>query len=49
MYLSVIDAKRLHLNNDVSRLRLGLRQLFDNQTIEATKIFENNRAHQAIS
>ena len=48
-HLSVIDAEGLHVNNDVSRLRLRLGELFDDQTIEATKLFENNCAHRAIS
>jgi hypothetical protein len=38
-------AERFYLDDDVSRLRLRLWDLFDDQTIEATKLFENNCTH----
>jgi hypothetical protein len=46
VHLSVIHTECFYLDDDVSRLRLRLRELLDDKTIEAAKLFENSCAHQ---
>jgi hypothetical protein len=49
VHLGVVDSEGLDLDHRVSGLRLGIRDLFDYQMLNATKSVSDDRAHNKTS
>src|SRR5262249_34159512 len=49
VHLGVVDAERLHLDHDVARLGLGLRDLPNFQHVGPAELLPENRTHEKSS